>query len=102
LSSPDAAELIARLGGEGAPGDKRLEFNYCDIVALIQQIADQKHFVAQYGLRSDPVAFVLQEASYVEQQAQEAPAIAEEPSPDSDLKVDSAMETVKKYSGSNK
>ena len=33
LSRPDIAEIIARLGGEGAPSEERFDFTYGEIVA---------------------------------------------------------------------
>ncbi|HVT89895.1 MAG TPA: flagellar basal body P-ring protein FlgI [Tepidisphaeraceae bacterium] len=96
LATPDAAELVARLGGDGAPGDKRLDFNYCDVVALLQQLTDGKHLSANAGQVSQPVSFVLQEPSYVEQQAQEAPPIDSEPQPESE-KIDKVDDALKNY-----
>lgn len=82
LCSPDLTELIARLGGEGAPGDKRLDFNYCDVVALLQLLTDEKRLTAQSGNERIPVAFMLQESPSVEQQLQEAPAASDQPTPE--------------------
>jgi hypothetical protein len=81
LSSPDVAELIGRLGGEGAPGEARLRFNYCDIVSLIQAMSDQRKlsaspFAGQQARQS--VAFVLQEAPRIEQTIEEAPIIPDQ------------------------
>lgn len=77
---PDIALIIARLGGESAPGDKPLDFDYAAIIALLQQMTDQKRLTSAGG-GTMPVAFVLQESPSIEQQAREAPVIPDEPVP---------------------
>jgi hypothetical protein len=37
-SKPDLAELLARLGGEAGEGEKKLDFSYSDVVALLQEL----------------------------------------------------------------
>jgi hypothetical protein len=79
LSSSDAIELIARLSGEGAPGEEKLRFNYCDVVALLQSICDQKWIrgSARGGVRA-PAQFVLQESPSLQQTIEDAPPIISE------------------------
>jgi hypothetical protein len=81
LSSPEAAELIARLGGEGAPGAPRLDFTYCEVVSLLQMLGDQQRLYAQSQGQRLPVAFVLQEPPRIEQTIEKAPII-QEPAPE--------------------
>ncbi|HEY7090435.1 MAG TPA: flagellar basal body P-ring protein FlgI [Tepidisphaeraceae bacterium] len=78
LSSPDAAELIARLGGEGAPGDPSLKISYCEVVALLQAMGDQKRFSAVASGKRTTAAFVLQESPRIEKAIEEAPMIPDE------------------------
>jgi hypothetical protein len=79
-SSPDLAELIGRLGGEGAPGETRLHFNYCDIVSVVQAMSDQQKLSATGpGKTRRPVSFILQEAPSAEQTIEDAPMIPDEP-----------------------
>lgn len=90
LSSPDAAEFIARLGGEGAPGDPKLNFDYCTVVAILQSMSDQQRFITQGGGKRQSVAFVLQDAPRLQQAIEDAPAIPEQVSespPSSDQKI---------------
>lgn len=89
---PDLGILIARLGGETAPGDKQLDFNYCDIIALLQQLTDKKQLASQAPAGKTPVAFVLQESPYVEQQAVESPMIPDTPVPEPE-KLGSAIDS---------
>ena len=42
LSRPDVAELVARLGGDGAPEEERFDFTYGEVVAILQALADQR------------------------------------------------------------
>jgi hypothetical protein len=80
LSSPDLEELIARLGGEGPGGQRKLPFDYCEVVAILQAMSSQGRLSATVngGVRM-PVAFVLEEGPRVEQAIEEAPAIPEMP-----------------------
>jgi hypothetical protein len=77
LSRPDAAELVVRLGGEGATEEARLDFTYGEILAILQALTDQKQLAAP--ARRGQIAratFVLQEARGVEDQILTAPVIA--------------------------
>jgi hypothetical protein len=63
ISNPDIAEIAARLGGAGPADEANLHFNYCDVVAVVQALADQQKVAAQQAGKPDRVAaaFVLQE-----------------------------------------
>ncbi|WP_428937042.1 flagellar basal body P-ring protein FlgI [Fontivita pretiosa] len=77
ISSPDLVELIERLGGNGAPGEQRLDFDYCVVVALLQAMAEQKQLVAVYQGQRVPMTFVLQESPGLERLLEQAPPIPE-------------------------
>jgi hypothetical protein len=79
MSSPDAAELIERLGGSGAPGDPTLNLTYCEVVSLLQNMMDQQRFSGVTNGKRQTAAFVLQEAPQVQQVIDEAPDIVEPP-----------------------
>jgi hypothetical protein len=72
LSTPDLAELVSRLGGEGGGG---LNFNYGDVVSILSALTDDKKLVAYAGGARVPAQFVLQEMPNVENQFLDAPAI---------------------------
>ena len=42
LSRPDIADILARLGGEAAPDESRLDFSYADVVALLEKFSQTK------------------------------------------------------------
>lgn len=62
-SNPDLADLIARLGGEGAEESNHLRFSYGDVVGITELLLKQR--LLQVGPERQPVAtaFVLQEDS---------------------------------------
>jgi hypothetical protein len=78
-SLPDLAEVISRLGGDGQPGTRRFQFNYGEIVGLVQAMSDQKKIVAAVGTgataRRANTSFVLQEAGAIEDTIYSAPVI---------------------------
>jgi flagellar basal body P-ring protein FlgI len=77
-SQPDIANIIARLGGEGPPGERRFNFAYGDVVGLVQTLADQKKLTALASGQDagrTPATFVLQEAGSIEDTIYQAPAI---------------------------
>jgi hypothetical protein len=41
-SRPDLAEVIARLGGVGAPEEERFDFTYGEVVAILQSMSQQR------------------------------------------------------------
>jgi hypothetical protein len=79
ISQPNLADIIARLGGAGAVGERRFNFGYAEIVALVQALADQKKLSAGVGKGAQasrsPIAFVLQESGALEDAIYAAPAI---------------------------
>jgi hypothetical protein len=86
ISHTDVAELIARMGGEGAPEDARLDFTYGEVLAILQSLSDQKR-IASSTPKQGQVAlaqFVLQEARGVEDQIFNAPAIPDAGRPAAD------------------
>lgn len=46
-SRPDIAEIVARLGGEGAPEEERFDFTYGEIVAILQRLAQERMIRAE-------------------------------------------------------
>ncbi len=84
LSHPDAAEIIARLGGEGAEGEKAFNFAYGDIVAIMQSIADSRKLVAPMGDQLASVPFMLQDIQGFENAIYNAPVIPDQTRPQSD------------------
>ena len=77
VSRPDLAEMIARLGGQGAPGQPKLPFGYSEIVAILSEMSDRKLIYAPSRKGADPVAFVLQDVSASADELLNAPAITE-------------------------
>jgi hypothetical protein len=59
LTMSDLPEIIARFGGEGAPGQPRLNFTYGEIVALLGKMSDAGVMEAPGSARA---SFVLQDA----------------------------------------
>lgn len=74
---PDADLLVARLGGEGIAGQPRLQFAYCDVVSLLQEMAAQSRLTAQVADGRAPVVFRLQDPPRVEKIIDEAETIPE-------------------------
>jgi hypothetical protein len=78
LSRPDVAELAARLGGEGAKSDEKLDFTYGEVLAILQSMVDRGDIVSSARGRDGralAASFVLQEAPQVADQIQNAPSI---------------------------
>ncbi|HEY0008504.1 MAG TPA: flagellar basal body P-ring protein FlgI [Tepidisphaeraceae bacterium] len=59
-SQQDIAVVIARMGGEGTPGEPRLNFGYGDVVGLVQRLAEAKLIVTQPSMRNTQLAAVFQ------------------------------------------
>ncbi len=65
LTRPEAAEIIARLGGEGAPSEARFDFTYGEVVAILQRLTSARLITAPESPGAQRVvaaAFVLQES----------------------------------------
>lgn len=45
-SLPDLREVIGRLGGDGMPGERRINLGYGEVVALLKKLGDAGHIVA--------------------------------------------------------
>ena len=80
LTTPDLAEIVARLGGEGIPGAPRLDFSYGEIVALLGKLADDKKLVSAND-RTQVASFVLQTAPGADRAIDAAPVIPDGPRP---------------------
>jgi hypothetical protein len=78
-SSPDLAEVIARLGGNGRPGEEPLDLSYCEVVAIVQALGDQQRLSGQHAGQKVAAAFVLQESPQFEQSIEQAPMIPDQP-----------------------
>ena len=78
ISHTDVAELIARMGGEGAAEEARMDFTYGEILAILQSLSNQKLIASTAAMPGQvaPAQFVLQESRGVEDQIFNAPAIA--------------------------
>lgn len=76
-SNPDIAEIAARLGGAGPLEEPRLNFTYCDVVAVVQALADQHRLSAGQTTDAErtPVAFVLQDLPFAVDPVYDAPPI---------------------------
>lgn len=59
LTTADLAEMVARFGGEGAPGQPRFNFTYGEIIALLGKMSDAGILEAA---GSERASFVLQDA----------------------------------------
>jgi hypothetical protein len=84
LSHPDAAEVIARLGGRGAEDQKAFNFAYGDIVAIMQAITDSGKLTAPRGEEMASVAFMLQDLQGFENSIYTAPVIPDQTRPQSE------------------
>lgn len=86
-SNADIAEIAARLAGAGPVNEPRLDFSYCDVVAIVQALADQRKVAApQPGQAAArvPVAFVLQDLPFALEPVYDAPALPGQERPQSD------------------
>jgi hypothetical protein len=73
-SEPDVAEVVQRLGGITAAGERPLNLNYSQIVAILQRLNEQKKLVAFRDGQFGPATFVLQDPPQV-QRTYTAPGI---------------------------
>lgn len=74
-SSADIAEIAARLGGEGPPGNAGLDFSYADVVAIVQAMIDNQKVSGMFGGQRQLASFVLQEPPRVEEAADSIPLL---------------------------
>lgn len=88
LSRPDLAEVIARLGGEGPEREKRLDFSYSEIVAILQGLVDQGKLVAGSPGKQQTAMLVLQDVSHMQDAIYAAPVIQQAQHPGGDLSID--------------
>jgi flagellar basal body P-ring protein FlgI len=83
-SSPDLAEIAARLGGEGPPGNNGLDFSYGDVVAVVQSLMDQQKVSGLQGSQRQIATFVLQEPTRFEDLIDSAPLLHDTGRPQTD------------------
>ncbi|HEX3356451.1 MAG TPA: flagellar basal body P-ring protein FlgI [Tepidisphaeraceae bacterium] len=83
-SNPDIAEIAARLGGVGIEGEPTLNFSYGDVVAMLQGLSDGKQVGSVVNGQLIPAAFVMQNASNMQQDILTAPIIPDQGRPESD------------------
>ncbi len=75
-SSAEVANIIARLGGEGAEGERRFDFSYAEVVALVQALSKEaKLHATTLDGGMDPVVFSMQESPAIEDTVLSAPRI---------------------------
>lgn len=81
-SSRGIAEVIARLGGQSAPGDDSFDFNYGDIVAIVQALSDA-HQLVDERLDHTKLAtrFMLQRPPAMASEINSAPALSDKAAP---------------------
>lgn len=85
ISSPDLAEVIARLGGTGGDGSTRtLSFNYGQIVSILSNLTGQQQLVASAGASRLPASFILQELPGGQDSIYSAPVISDQGRPQTD------------------
>ena len=86
LTTPDLAEIVARLGGLGPEGEAKLDFSYGEIVAILSKMADQNMLLSSRSGDGSKANFILQERSDVSRDIDSAPVIPEGPRPISDAR----------------
>lgn len=75
ISTPDLAEVVQRLGGIAADGERPLNFTYSEVLAILQRLNEKKSLVAPVGGRFQTVAFVLQDPPALQDVIYNAPSI---------------------------
>jgi flagellar basal body P-ring protein FlgI len=75
VCGPSVAELVSRLGGEGAPGDPSLDFSYADVVAITQALIDQQKVSGLCSGQRQLAGFVLQEPPRAEETIDSRPLL---------------------------
>ena len=58
--NPELVELVARLGGEKAPGDPEISLTYGDVLAVVKQLTDDGQLLARDGGR---VPLIIQDVA---------------------------------------
>lgn len=75
-SRADLADIIARLGGEGADDERRFDFSYAEVVALVQALSNaNKLHATKLDGGTEPVVLSLQEGPALEDTVLTAPRI---------------------------
>jgi hypothetical protein len=101
VTSPDLAEIAARLGGEGPPGNNGLDFSYGDVVAIMQALLDQQKVSGLQGSQRQLASFVLQEPTRFEDLIDSAPLLHDTGRPQSDAPVPAPAEQGPAQVGAN-
>jgi hypothetical protein len=85
VSNPDIVEIVARLGGEGFDGGRRLRFNYGQIVSILNNLVAQQQLTAVVaGGGRVPASFILQELPGTADDIDNAPVIPDQGRPQTD------------------
>src|SRR5581483_8894586 len=80
LSSRGIAEVIARLGGQSAPGADSFDFSYGDIVAIVQALSDSHQLVDERVDHTKlATRFMLQRPPALASEINSAPALGDQP-----------------------
>jgi hypothetical protein len=81
-SRPDIGEIVARLGGEGAPDEDRFSFSYGEIVAVLQSLSQQKKITAAVpGSGTRLASFIFEQPRETQDLIETAPVIPREGRP---------------------
>ena len=85
MSKPDIAEIVARLGGEGAVEERRFDFTYGEILAVLQQMVNERKLeVVQPGGRLTLATFMMQDPPSMRHELENVPVIGEPARPQAD------------------
>lgn len=89
-SQPDVGEVIARLGGEGAPEEERFDFTYGEIVAILQSLTRQRMIAADLpGGQVAPTPFIFEQPRDGRDLIESAPTIEQtRPNTDGAARID--------------
>lgn len=78
LSTADLAEIVARLAGEGAEGERRFDFSYSDVVAILQRLGSVNKLVSLAPDDRHPVSarLMIQDPPQLQSVLRGAPAVS--------------------------
>jgi hypothetical protein len=75
LSNPHLDEIIARLGGDGAIEDAKLNFGYGDVVGMLQSLTESRKVVVSHNGKEVYPTFLLQEIQVRPDEIRSAPLL---------------------------